>query len=99
MSISSAIDARRKSLSLTLRDAPTAALPLAGLSMLPALLAAAQSAAEPGPSGVTTVGIFGPTRYVRTTGAPNVYTTTVDVPAWVKSPYILQIQNGEPNGP
>ena len=52
-----------------------------------------------GSGGATaTVGIFGPQQYVRTTGAPNTYTTTVQVPAWVSSPFNLHIQSGEADG-
>ena len=54
--------------------------------------------ASPPPAPVGNVGIFGPQRYVRTTGPKNVYTTTVAVPAWVASPFTMHIQNGEPNG-
>jgi len=45
-----------------------------------------------------TVGFFGPQQYVRTTGNPNTYTTTVQVPAWVGSPFNLHIQSGEADG-
>jgi YD repeat-containing protein len=41
---------------------------------------------------------FGPTRYDRTTGAPNDYSTTIIVPPNVPSPYTLHIQNGNPDG-
>jgi hypothetical protein len=46
----------------------------------------------------TTVNIFGPTQFVRTTGPPNQYTVTVTVPASVVSPFNLHIQNGDPSG-
>lgn len=46
----------------------------------------------------SSVQIFGPKQYVRTTGAPNQYTDTIAVPAWVVSPYKLHIQNGDPSG-
>ncbi len=39
-----------------------------------------------------------PTRFVRTKGAPNTYTTTFDVPGWVTAPQALRVRNGEPNG-
>ena len=42
--------------------------------------------------------VFGPQRYVRTTGAKNEYTTVVKVPAWVRPPFTLHVQNGELNG-
>ncbi|HET7436557.1 MAG TPA: Ig-like domain-containing protein [Thermoanaerobaculia bacterium] len=42
--------------------------------------------------------IFGPQKYVRTTGAKDEYTATVSVPAWIVSPYRLIIDNGEPTG-
>src|SRR6185312_1427339 len=46
----------------------------------------------------SSVQIFGPKEYVRTTGAPNQYTDTIAVPAWVISPYKLHIQNGDSSG-
>lgn len=48
--------------------------------------------------GSTTVNFFGPEQYVRTTGPPNSYTTTIQVPAWVGNPYNLQILNGTADG-
>lgn len=41
---------------------------------------------------------FGPKRYTRSSGAPNVFVDTISVPASVRSPYILKVQNGEPDG-
>jgi RHS repeat-associated protein len=51
----------------------------------------------PSPSGDCT-GFFGPKKYLRTTGPKNVYTETIAIPATVKSPYTLRVQNGETNG-
>lgn len=42
--------------------------------------------------------VFGPQTYVRTTGAPNEYTTTFTAPSWITSPYDLHIVNGAANG-
>jgi len=42
--------------------------------------------------------LFGPRKFVRTTGAKNVYTTTINVPAWLTSPFRLRVQNGEADG-
>ncbi len=66
----------------------------AGASTLSASLLIAQAGSGSGAS----LGIFGPEEYVRTTGATNVYTTTIQVPAWVGSPFTLHIQNGEADG-
>ncbi len=44
------------------------------------------------------VTVFGPKRYTRTSGAPNVFTDTVAVQAWVVSPYLLKVENGAPDG-
>src|SRR3954471_5744585 len=74
---------------------------LAGFGRIAVLLGAlllghlVPAAAQSGGSGVQ---IFGPKQYVRTTGAPNQYTDTFAVPAWVVSPYKLHIQNGDPSG-
>lgn len=47
---------------------------------------------------VTTLAFFGPRKYVRTTGPKDTYTATVDIPAWLKPPFRLFVQNGEPDG-
>jgi hypothetical protein len=52
--------------------------------------------ATPAPSCETT--FFGPRRYTRTTGAPNVFDETIEVPPSVVSLYVLRIQNGEADG-
>ena len=52
----------------------------------------------PQSNAVTTLAFFGPRKYVRTTGPKDVYTATVAVPAWLKPPFRLFVQNGEPDG-
>ena len=42
--------------------------------------------------------LFGPEKFVRTTGAPNIYERTFNVPSHVGSPYSLEILNGAPDG-
>lgn len=42
--------------------------------------------------------LFGPTQYIRTTGAPNQLTGTITVPANVGRPFLLHIVNGQSNG-
>lgn len=49
-------------------------------------------------SAQVTAPVFGPQTYVRTTGAPNGYTTTFSLPGWIVSPYNLHIVNGDANG-
>jgi hypothetical protein len=56
------------------------------------------TAASASPSGSASVPLFGPQKYLRTAGPKNVYTTAIDVPASVASPFILRVQNGEANG-
>src|SRR5262245_26401789 len=41
---------------------------------------------------------FGPKRYTRTAGPPNVFDETIAVPPWLVGPYTLHVQNGEPDG-
>jgi hypothetical protein len=67
-------------------------------SLAGAVSSAPMMAAQAGGGAATTIGIFGPQQYVRTTGAPNVYTTTIQVPAGISSPFTLHIQNGEADG-
>jgi hypothetical protein len=54
--------------------------------------------AQAGGGAATTIDIFGPQQYVRTTGPTNVYTTTVQVPASAGNPFTMHIQNGEADG-
>jgi hypothetical protein len=70
-----------------------AALPLAPMSMP----AAPSPTPPPAPVACERV-FFGPERFVRTNGPKNEYLRTVSVPTWIVSPYLLRIQNGEPNG-
>ncbi|MFO0699952.1 MAG: RHS repeat-associated core domain-containing protein [Nitrospira sp.] len=42
--------------------------------------------------------IFGPTQYVRTSGAPTQFTDTVTVPPTVGPPFLLHVVNGQSNG-
>lgn len=46
-------------------------------------------------SGVT---IFGPQTFVRTTGAPNEFDSTITVPAWIAQPFYLHVVNGDSSG-
>lgn len=68
----------------------------------PSGLAAPAPAARPsGQSGATaqvTFPFFGPKRYTRTAGPPNVFNETIAVPPWLVGPYTLRVQNGEPDG-
>ncbi len=41
---------------------------------------------------------WGPKRFTRTSGSPNVYTEMVSVPGWVIAPHVLQVINGTPDG-
>src|SRR5712692_6991220 len=68
-------------------------------ALVPQESSAAGSAAVSTNSGITaSTNIFGPTKYLRTEGPPNDYVTTVNVPAWVASPFDLHIQNGAADG-
>jgi hypothetical protein len=58
----------------------------------------AASVTPPEPVATCDTTFFGPRRYTRTNGAPNVFEDVVTVPAGVVSPYVLRIQNGEPDG-
>ena len=49
-------------------------------------------------SAQTAVPFFGPKRYTRTAGPPNVFNETIAVPPWLVGPYTLRVQNGEPDG-
>ncbi|PYQ45885.1 MAG: hypothetical protein DMF77_02810 [Acidobacteria bacterium] len=72
-------------------------------SVAPAVVVAAPAPAPveeaaPPSAAAPRVTVFGPQRYVRTTGAKNEYTSVVKVPAWVRPPFALHVQNGELNG-
>ena len=41
---------------------------------------------------------FGPRRYTRTKGEPDVFEETIEVPSSVAPPHVLRLQNGEPDG-
>lgn len=72
----------------------------ASLSLLRLLLLALVSVPAPLPFAQSTPDqlIFGPQQYLRTTGAPNEYTSTITVPTSVGEPFLLHIVNGESNG-
>jgi hypothetical protein len=63
-----------------------------------AAAAVAQSPLHPVTNATTDVPFFGPKKYVRTTGPKDVYTVTMAVPLWLKSPFRLHVQNGEADG-
>src|SRR5215831_15826053 len=44
------------------------------------------------------VPVFGPKKYVRTTGAPNQYEDRFDIPNSIRSPFTLHIVNGDATG-
>src|SRR5262245_29699231 len=66
--------------------------------LLPALSAAARTDGPACPSPACDTLFFGPRKYLRTGGAPNVYTDAVPVPSSVVAPFCLHIQNGEADG-
>jgi hypothetical protein len=59
---------------------------------------ASAQAAVAAPQAVTSLAFFGPRKYVRTTGPKDVYTSAVEIPAWLKPPFRLFVQNGEADG-
>jgi PKD domain len=44
------------------------------------------------------VTVFGPQKYIRTTGAPNQYTAAFSLPVWAIAPFVLHVQNGDASG-
>ncbi|HEX4605389.1 MAG TPA: Ig-like domain-containing protein, partial [Candidatus Angelobacter sp.] len=52
---------------------------------------------NPPPAGIVASGfkIFGPQTYVRTTGSPNQFDSSVTVPAWLTQPFYLHVENGD----
>src|SRR5882724_11588047 len=69
-----------------------------GLSKLLVVAVVCAAAFDAGAQVTPSTPIFGPTTYTRTTGAPNQYTTTFTLPAWIANPYDLHIVNGSPTG-
>src|SRR5882762_3015656 len=69
-----------------------------GLSKLVVVALVCAAALDAGAQVTPSTPIFGPTTYTRTTGAPNQYTTTFTLPAWIVNPYDLHIVNGSPTG-
>src|SRR5262249_34523673 len=65
-------------------------------SLQPTTLRATTASASPATGGQVTV--FGPQKYLRTTGAPNQYTSTFLLPPWALAPFVLHIQNGAATG-
>jgi chitodextrinase len=71
-----------------------AKLSAAGIGVfLFALLAAAPMFAR---HASATEPVFGPQKYVRTTGAPDEFTADFTIPADLQGPFVLRIVNGEP---
>ena len=53
----------------------------------------------PNPPGPACESVFfGPRRFTRTRGEPDVFEETIEVPASVAPPHVLRLQNGEPDG-
>lgn len=71
---------------------------LAASSVVNSFTSKAPMALVQGGGATATTNFFGPQEFVRTTGAPNTYTVTVQVPSGVGSPFNLHIQSGEANG-
>src|SRR5258708_27413276 len=69
-----------------------------GLSKLVVVALVFAAALDAGAQVTPSTPIFGATTYTRTTGAPNQYTTTFTLPAWIANPYDLHIVNGSPTG-
>src|SRR5690348_15508156 len=57
-----------------------------------------QATGGPATGASTTINFFGPEEYVRTTGSPNNYSASVQVPAWITSPFDMHIENGDSTG-
>lgn len=58
----------------------------------------ARCTVPPPPSASCPLQAFGPQKFSRTCGAPDVYTRMFALPAGAVPPYTLTIKNGEPNG-
>src|SRR6267154_1863056 len=54
-------------------------------------------AQNPDQSGAS-LSVFGPKRYLRTTGRPNEYTDTFAVSSSARSPFVLHVTNGGTDG-
>ena len=73
---------------MVLGNSPSASRPLH-----PALALSAPPA-PPAPP----VLLSGPAQYLRYAGPTNVYTASLAVPPWVVGPFVMHVQNGEPDG-